>query len=578
MLKTTRSSPKTWAVACAWTLIGSALLAPTAGAQTVLVRVTDDDTSAPVFGAVGHLLDEQGDVVRSVLTDEQGRALFVSVPVARYRVRVEMIGMATRESDVFEVTGQGPSPLELRLVPRAIDLEAIDVRAERRRCIARPTEEGLAVATLWDEARKALSAAAITEVQGLYRYETMTYERDVNPGDGTVLRDEESRQQGYMRTPFETLPAAELVEGGFVRREGGELVYYAPDANVLLSDEFLDTHCFRLEEGSDDSNVIGLAFEPLERRGRVPDVGGTLWIDRQTSELRWLEYTYYNLNLQVRSVSARGRLEFQRMPAGTWIVPDWWIEMPIIGTRMIDGGSSQVALTRVRRAGGRVLEVHEAGGRRLGGRNASGGIEGIVVDSVGAPVVGARVGAVGWSQEAFTDAQGAFALLGMREGTYEVRLVDPRLAAFGLAPPPVPREVIPGEVSYLELHMPSVADLLRAGCREPQGASEGGALVGRVLDARARPVDGATVRTTWSEYVSPGGDPGGTVLRDVEGLETATGADGIYRFCGLRRGEPLEVVSIVSGVEQPGGVVTIGREDAGALLEIHRRDEPLDPR
>jgi hypothetical protein len=555
----------------AFGVLACALLPAPVAAQSVLFRIVDDETSAPVFGAIALLLDEQGEIVRRVLTDEQGRALFVSVPAARYRVRAEMIGMATLESNVFEVAGRATEPRELRLVPRAIDLEAIDVRAERRRCVARPTQEGLVLATLWDEARKALSAAAITEQQGLYRYETMTYERDVDASSGVVLRDEESRGGGYMRTPFETLAADDLVGTGFVRSDGGELVYYAPDANVLLSDAFLDTHCFRLEEGPESANVIGLAFEPLERRGRVVDVGGTLWLDRQTAELRWLDYTYHNLDLQIRSAAARGRVEFQRMPAGTWIVPDWWIEMPILANRFLDDGSSRVALTRIRRAGGRVLDVHEAGGRRLGGRNATGGIEGVVVDSAGAPIAGARVGAVGWNQEAFTDAEGAFTLLGMREGTYEVRYVDPRWAAFGLVPPLVVREVIPGEVSFIQLHMPPVADLLRAACGDLAGAADAGALVGRVLDTSGRPVEGAIVRATWSSLEAIGGDAPGALFRTTAGLETTTGVDGTYRLCGVVRGEPLEVVSIVDGVERAADVVTVPENEAGALLEIRRR-------
>jgi hypothetical protein len=523
-----------------------------------------------VFGAIAQLIDERGEVVRQVLSDEQGRALFVSVPAARYRVRAEMIGMATLESNVFEVSSRATDPRELRLVPRAIDLEAIDVRAERRRCIARPTEEGLVVATLWDEARKALSAAAITEQQGLYRYETMTYERDVDVSSGVVLRDEESRSEGYMRTPFSTLAAENLVGNGFVRDDGGELVYYAPDANVLLSDAFLDTHCFRLDEGPESGNVIGLAFEPLERRGRVADVAGTLWLDRRTAELRWLDYTYHNLPVQVRSATARGRVEFQRLPAGSWIVPDWWIEMPILANRLLDDGSSRVALTRTRRAGGRVLDVHEAGGRSLARRNAAGGIEGVVVDSAGAPIAGARVGAVGWNQSAFTDDEGAFALLGMREGSYEVRYTDPRLADFGLVPPLVVREVIPGEVSFIQLHMPPVADLLRAACSGVDTLASTGAIIGRVLDAASRPVEGATVRATWSSFETVGGDAGGALFVDTSGLETTTGADGTYRLCGVVRGEPLEVVSVVGGVERVADRLTIPEDQVGALLEIRR--------
>jgi len=572
-MRTRREGRSIWSAAArhlsAGVVAALLVLPGVCGAQTVLLRVTNSETSSPVFGAIAHLLDERGTIVRSVLTDDQGRALFVSVPPARYRIRAEMIGLATQETDPFDVSSSGTEPRELRLAPRAIDLEAIDVRAERRRCTARPTGEGLAVARLWEEARKALSAAALTDLQGLYRYETMTYERDVNPTTGVIVRNEESTRQGYMRSPFATLPPDDLVANGFVRRDRGELLYYAPDAEVLLSDAFLDTHCFRLAESVGDAEEIGLEFEPLERRGRVADVGGTLWLDRQTAELRWLEYTYYNLDLQVRTASAGGRVEFERMPSGKWIVPEWWIDMPIIDTRFLDDGSSRVGLSRMRRSGGRVLQVHEAGGRSIGGRNQTGGIEGIVVDSVGAPVAGVRVGAVGWNQEAFTDAQGAFGLLGMREGTYEIRVVDPRLEALGFAAPPLAREVIPGEVSYVEFHMPSVGDLLAQACRDAD--SEGAAVVGRVVDASGRPVAGATVRATWISTDALGAaDLNGVLVQDRAGLETTTDPNGAYRLCGVPRGPRIDVVSIVEGEERAAESLIIER-GVGALHQIRRR-------
>jgi hypothetical protein len=554
-------------------LVTTLLALPSASvAQTVLLRVTNTETAAPVFGAIAHLIDERGVIFTSVLTDEQGRALFVSVPPARYRLRAEMIGLSTQESELFDVGSSGTQPHELGLAPRAIDLEAIDVRAERRRCTARPTGEGLVVARLWEEVRKALSAAAITDLQGLYRYETMTYERDVNPATGVIVRSEESSRQGYMRSPFTTLPPEDLVQNGFVRRERGELLYYAPDAEVLLSDPFLDTHCFRLAESSDDADEIGLEFEPLERRGRIADVGGTLWMDRETSELRWLEYTYYNLDLQVRTASANGRVEFERMPSGKWIVPEWWIDMPIVDTRFLDDGSSRVGLSRIRRSGGRVLQVHEAGGRSLGGRNPTGGVEGIVVDSVGAPVAGVRVGAVGWNQEAFTDGQGAFGLLGMREGRYDLHFVHPRLAALGFAAPLLTREVIPGEVSYVEFHIPSVGELLSRACSDRPDASAGGAVVGRVIDSTGLGVVGATVRATWVSTDAPGAtDLNGVLVQDRSGLETTTDASGAYRLCGVPRGVRIDVSSILDGQERSAQSLIIER-GAGALHQINRRN------
>ena len=75
---------------------------------------------------------------------------------------------------------------------------------------------------------------------------------------GGVLGGEEQRREGYMLTPFESLPADSLVHYGFVQSDGRDQMYYAPDAGVLLSDPFLDTHCFRLASGRE--GLVGLAF------------------------------------------------------------------------------------------------------------------------------------------------------------------------------------------------------------------------------------------------------------------------------------------------------------------------------
>ena len=72
---------------------------------------------------------------------------------------------------------------------------------------------------------------------------------------------------------------------------GGDLQYSAPDARVLLSDEFLDTHCFRIAEAQNGDGRIGLAFEPLED-SPLRDIEGVLWIDRSTAMLsRWSSVT-----------------------------------------------------------------------------------------------------------------------------------------------------------------------------------------------------------------------------------------------------------------------------------------------
>ena len=60
-------------------LVASSLIATASDAQTVLVRVMDEETSLPKVGALAYLVDEAGATVRNALTDERGRALFVEI-------------------------------------------------------------------------------------------------------------------------------------------------------------------------------------------------------------------------------------------------------------------------------------------------------------------------------------------------------------------------------------------------------------------------------------------------------------------------------------------------------------------
>ena len=443
-----------------------AMLPATASAQTILVRVLSGEASMPVFGALTHLVDPSGATVKNGLTDERGRALFIGIPAAAYRVRVEMIGMATSETDLFDVAEGTSVSQDVRLESKAIQLRGIEVELEGGRCRLRPRREGLAIADVWDEARKALSAAALTDERGAYRYETMIYNRRLDR-DHTILSEEETRRERYTRTPFVSRPAEDLVQSGFAQSDGSERIYYAPDASVLLSDAFLDTHCFRLARGDGATEgLIGLAFEPTGENKRVVDIVGTMWIDTETAELRWLEFYYEYLDPDISSRDVGGRVDFRRMPAGTWIVPEWWIRMPVVSQTTGATGLPRHFVSGFHQTGGLVLGVREAGGRSLGQRVETGGVEGVVVDSLGMVRQGVRVGVVGSNQEVYTNTEGRYSITGLNPGRYPIRFVDPALEAYGFAPEPVARDVIRGEMTAFDYHLPSVGDVLFEACRD----------------------------------------------------------------------------------------------------------------
>lgn len=550
-------------------VLGIAAGAPPVQAQSVLSRVLDADTGAPVAGALAHLLDSHGETVRSILTDQIGRAMFVGVGEGAYRIRVEMIGRATTDTAPFEVGSGATEQIEIRLPSSAIVLDGIEVSADQR-CRIRP-EDGLGISRVWDEARKALEAASYTDRSDVYRYSTALYERDLDRDARVVLRETSSTRQAFQRVPFESRPAEDLVDRGFVQTDDdGGTDYFAPDATVLLSDAFLDSHCFRLEQGSDESEgLIGVAFEPVSGHGRnIADIAGTLWLDRETAELRWLSYRYVNILPGLATDLIGGRVEFRRMPDGTWIVPEWWIRMPRLVQDREPTGQPRLRIDGYRQSGGRVLEVRNTGGASLM-RGETGAIEGFVQDSLGVlPMAGVRVGIVGSNQLVFTDDEGRFRITGLTDGVYRIRFVEARNEELGLDPAPIEREVSRGEVTSVFYRMPPLSDLLFEMCRAEAPPEGTAVLTGRVLQGPARAsVSNATVAVRWEEFrMDPRGTPDRRITgAEVSGIETTTDSEGLYRICAVPEGRLLRATVTVGERELPADTLRIP-EFSGAVL------------
>ncbi|HZD03903.1 MAG TPA: hypothetical protein VE173_03270, partial [Longimicrobiales bacterium] len=209
----------------------------------------------------------------------------------------------------------------------AIELAGIEVAGEQR-CTVRPGS-GLRTAEVWEEARKALRLAAWTEAQEAVAFRAVDVEAELDPGTLKVRKERRRSHSGYIHgSPYESYPAEDLAENGYVRpAPGGRWTYLAPDAGVLLSDPFLDGHCFELTGDESRPELIGLAFRPVDR-GSDADIRGVLWLDRRSSELRTLEFTYTTLPYPVESELIGGKVDFERLASGPWIVRSWRIRMP----------------------------------------------------------------------------------------------------------------------------------------------------------------------------------------------------------------------------------------------------------
>ncbi len=334
-----------------------ALPAAPAPAQTVQGQLVHRQSAAPVEGALVLLLDEDGATQGGYLTNQAGRFLLRAPVPGRYVLRAERIGYETVTSESFALSPSETLNLRLEAVELPILLEELRVEGQQR-CVVRPGE-GLELARVWEEVRKALTVQDWTQQQGLHHFQVARWVRELDPRSRLVLSETRGVDRYLARTPIRTHPVEDLLEKGFVQPDGGGgYIYYGPDAAVLLSDTFLDGYCFRLSEDEENPDLVGLAFEPIRGRG-PPAIQGTLWLDREKAHLQFLQYDYtWSPWPEVRGM-AEGRVYFEEIPGGTWIVRRWWIRMPLVEERpfLRISGQPDLRVVGIREEGGEVVGI-----------------------------------------------------------------------------------------------------------------------------------------------------------------------------------------------------------------------------
>jgi len=545
-------------------LLGAGVTAFDASGQVVRGRLLDSDGATGIGGAMISLVDGRAAQEARSLTRPSGLYQLAATAPGRYRIRADRIGYATTYSDFFDLSVTDTLMVDIVARIEAVSLAGIEAEAESR-CRVRP-EDGLAVTRVWDEARKALEAADWTQARGYYQYEMQRVNRHMDRDNRRVISEERSYDRGYRQTPYVSRPAEELMEEGFARLRPTESVYWAPDAAVLLSDPFLDTHCFRLHrDESRAPGLLGLAFRPVPGR-RLPDISGTLWLNPGTSQLKWLDFYYENLNLPdvLQSASIGGRVEFQELPNGTWIVDSWRIRMPRVrvATNPLTSRVESV-LEGLTVQGGDVLRVHGNEGTVMEAEEG-GRIAGVVFDTLRAGLRGARVFAEGTDVEVLTDRNGRFELARLEPGIYTVNYSHPYLERYSFVPEPFEVEVREGvrAPSQINFAAPTISRILGNLCRDEErpddtanipgaGAMRNdGILVGQVIDPAGAPLPGVIVRVLSRDFdISQDvSTVVSTTLRaGRSGVAVTTNESGYYRACWV----PVDTYLSVS-VMEPG--------------------------
>ena len=524
-----------------------AALAPVGALEAQIIRgaVTERATNAPLDGVVLSVLDTRDTVVVQVLSNEGG-GFEIRLPSAgTYSIDVKRIGVRRVRLGPFTIDAGETRRLDVAVEPLPAVLSSVRITG-RTSCVRNP-DTNAKTAALWEDARAALTASVISRTLNTGTDSVIRFERKLDVSTWRVLYETRRKVSASLDRPFRSLPAEVLSIGGYVTvNQDGSTDYYAPDAEVLLSDTFLTDHCFRIQRGTiEHVGEVGLAFEPVPQR-KIPDVKGVLWMNEKTNELRTLEFTYSWLPNDVRTVDYGGTVSFFRMPGGRWIIRNWRIRMPEFGHVRADPG--QIAYARSGRP--TVVRISEEGGAvPLGALlNLAGRVHGTVVfDTVSRrPIPGITVALEGTSDSTRTAMDGTFELPFIQPGSYTVVLRHAALDSLGVHNLGEVIDVDAGKATMVALRFPSNDELALRMCGVSVNFGSQSVIRFIVIDqASGKPL--ANTTALFSRV--PIGQDGRPAVDSVTAYEVTLDDTGGLLVCGLRGDEIIRLEALPTATE-----------------------------
>ena len=527
-----------------------------AGAQDVRVEVFEAANGKPIIGANVSLYDSAGTIpLGGSFSDQGGRVELRAPGRGSYRVKADKVGFDTWTS-VQLMLGERVVLVRAGMAPMRAPAPVV-VRSETA-CL-QLTGPGTAVGDLWGEIKKALSGNAQTEAQGLVPLDVDLYERVLDRNLGIVSEHAEQRTR-ISRRPVLGISWDQID----TTRRGDATssdVYRAPDAATIVSDQFVRSHCYAAIRGyGPEAGLSGLEFKPARIAG-LPELTGVLWLDPKENALRALNFDYVNLPIPLRIARTTGRVEFQQLPSGQWIVPRWYLRMPrvarVLASDVRSPSVSRDSLVGYQEVGGAARPAGTKPTSQLANATEDADspstanqsvIVGVVYDSTsGKPLGGVEVSTGGGKFKAVTNSGGRYELT--VNGPINDRLVfdHPRLRLFQIADQVQTVSLPAGARSQASVIVPSYATLRKRLCgRNETGTEAQGMMVGYVRDPYGKPLARAHVWAAWQiSWVEQNGRLVSTNQQRT--VETDTNTDGSYMMCGLSRGAQMTAKVGVGG-------------------------------
>jgi len=553
-------------------------------AQVVRGSVRSRGMNEAVPGTVLMLIDSANGAVARTLADEHGDFALYAPSSGKYRVRALRIGLRPFTSEAFGLVGD--TTIALQMVDLPLDLPTVTTR-ERTQCSVRP-DSGLALAALWEDAKTALLATAITREGAGYRFDLVDHTRIYDFSTRELLGVGLTESAVYETRSWASVAPERLQRDGYVLESRDSTAFIAPDIETLLSDYFVSTHCFRIgtHPGLADS-LIAVEFDPAAAKLKHVEIRGTLWIDRSSHELQSLDFSYVNLDLRVPGSDsvAGGHVGFTRLTTGAWVMTDWAIRVPVAHVASEQGlppaqrraGGPAVLIHRhpvvdeLRVSGGTLRDVVHGGSVIWSRDTRSVQVHIVSGDSrADVPARDAAVFLVGSQRRfALTDTTGAVTIDDLLPGAYLVEVATRELDVLGSARARVRIDVDPRQHSTVNIRVQSSLEAARAVCLDDAKTLNGetGVIVG-VVNRGEEPVAGRAVTVSWIGDAAGAHSPGSIITRTVRTLAS----DGRFLACGVPRNRPIEIR--VAGDRAPPTATRLAADQVVGIVTLALKPEP----
>jgi hypothetical protein len=436
------------------------LHSPSMGAQSLRLRIVEEDTHAPLAGALVSALGRSGVAGPPALVSVNGLATVQVTGRGPYRFVVRRIGYQPVTTDSIAAPIRADSIVNIVFPVRRILLSPVTI-VEDAPCTDRTASPSSAAAPAWTDARTALEASALTRAQRLVTTSVIRFRRELTPNGRVSFADTARVRSG--ERPFVAVSPAALERDGYFRwHDDGSQNFYAPDEDVLLSEGFVRRHCITrspLVRHDARGSEVALRFAP-RANASLSDIKGFIWIDSLTSELREVDFEYVNMSLPAAVDSLGGSVTFQHLASGAWIVSAWTLRMPRF--RMVDRRRNYVVLDQYVEVGGTAAVEADFAMAAAAERRT---IDGTVYDSLAyRGLSGARVHLLEDMRDAVADSTGAFHFDSVRAGVHTIWVDHPRLDSLRVFSFSARVDVTPQMVTSVAFATPSIASLSRRMC------------------------------------------------------------------------------------------------------------------